>query len=680
MRNFKRMLGVLVLLGVAAGGSLCLHGSEVQKPALPNIRIAAYFTGADAGAKIAAAIADLPSTGGTVDARGLEGAQTISSDMFGGITKPVTLLLGATTLSLSATQTVNIETISILGLGPGITAINSSVNGDAFRVRTSPFVARKAGTIAGFTLNGNAGANAVGVHAGDIGGLHLESLEIRNFTGTSGSGLWLDNTTNWTERLYLLDCWLSNNTVGLRFTVNGGTTSFLYNHFSGLHINTNAGQTGILSQNNAAVHGIFLEGNINDDAADASSTAISVAGTSTWHESNIYRFTAEDTGGGGGTGLSVAAGASFDGSGWLQINGLTNSLLGTVKAKLPNLSGTNTYGIVESRQTVSARLGSNDLGTYLIPQLEAAGSFHHGIGFNLHFDGTNWKTENDGTNNGGAAVLADFSNPTTLKFFVVNSSATGADQTISDATLNSTHLHARLTPTGLGLRLPSGTGNPTSTLDVRVGDIRLGFDRAETAQFLKTFTTAHAAANVPSQLNVGMDDGAFAGMQVRDVRNGGNTFNDQSLQFHTGEGGVSAANRLTIAKDGIITPGASGQDFGSASLRWDLFGQAVNSSTYATATNCADGAGAAACGSAAAGAVVIDAGSTSVVVSTTAVTANSRIVPVFDASLGTELSVTCNTTFAAPWISAKTASTSFTISVAVAPAVNPGCFTFVIVD
>ncbi len=110
---------------------------------------------------------------------------------------------------------------------------------------------------------------------------------------------------------------------------------------------------------------------------------------------------------------------------------------------------------------------------------------------------------------------------------------------------------------------------------------------------------------------------------------------------------------------------------------------ALSGATYATATNCSDSAGAAACGSAAAGAFVIDAGSTSTVVSTTAVTANSEIFVEFDSSLGTRLSVTCNTaaaTAAFPSITARTANTSFTLTISGTLAVNPGCFSYHIVN
>jgi Right handed beta helix region len=62
-------------------------------PALDNLRFADRFPGQDAGAKIAAAIADLPASGGVVDARGFSGAQAISAVVT--ISKPLTLLLPA---------------------------------------------------------------------------------------------------------------------------------------------------------------------------------------------------------------------------------------------------------------------------------------------------------------------------------------------------------------------------------------------------------------------------------------------------------------------------------------------------------------------------------------------------------------------------------------------------------
>src|SRR3990167_3356535 len=73
-----------------------------------NIRYADQFAGANAGAKIQAAHDDLPSTGGIVDARGFEGAQTSTATIV--LTKPVLLLLGNATLTMSggATEMIRI--------------------------------------------------------------------------------------------------------------------------------------------------------------------------------------------------------------------------------------------------------------------------------------------------------------------------------------------------------------------------------------------------------------------------------------------------------------------------------------------------------------------------------------------------------------------------------------------
>lgn len=63
-----------------------------------NVRYVNQFPGDDAGAKITACIAALPSNGGTCDARGLAGAQSAHVTL--SIDKPVTLLLGHVNLTL----------------------------------------------------------------------------------------------------------------------------------------------------------------------------------------------------------------------------------------------------------------------------------------------------------------------------------------------------------------------------------------------------------------------------------------------------------------------------------------------------------------------------------------------------------------------------------------------------
>ena len=104
----------------------------------------------------------------------------------------------------------------------------------------------------------------------------------------------------------------------------------------------------------------------------------------------------------------------------------------------------------------------------------------------------------------------------------------------------------------------------------------------------------------------------------------------------------------------------------------------VSGATYLTATNCASGTGV--CSSAASGSVSIAAAATTVTVATTAVTANSVIIVTFDSSLGTKLTLTCNTTTPALYgVSARTAATSFVIT-STAPVTDPACFNYMVIN
>jgi len=67
-------------------------------------------------------------------------------------------------------------------------------------------------------------------------------------------------------------------------------------------------------------------------------------------------------------------------------------------------------------------------------------------------------------------------------------------------------------------------------------------------------------------------------------------------------------------------------------------------------------------------------------VNTTVVTVNSQIFVTYDSSLGSKLSVTCNTTEPALFgVTARTAATSFTIT-ASSPITNPACFSYLIIN
>jgi hypothetical protein len=114
-------------------GSVVLStGPSLSAKVLNNIRFADQFPGATAGAKIAAAIADLPSTGGTVNVLGLQGAQTISSNFGAGLTKPVHLIFGDTTFTVTNNTVITLPSGSTVSATAGHTLFNKAGTGQVF--------------------------------------------------------------------------------------------------------------------------------------------------------------------------------------------------------------------------------------------------------------------------------------------------------------------------------------------------------------------------------------------------------------------------------------------------------------------------------------------------------------------------------------------------------------------
>lgn len=131
----------------------------IYTPRMNNIRYADQFPGADAGAQIIAAIADLPATGGIVNAEGLTGPQVISSNFLAGLSKPVTFRFGAATFA-----TVNLVfpagagLVNFLGAGMGLTKfIASAANTPVFSCATSGC---DNDTISDLSVQANAGGSS----------------------------------------------------------------------------------------------------------------------------------------------------------------------------------------------------------------------------------------------------------------------------------------------------------------------------------------------------------------------------------------------------------------------------------------------------------------------------------------------------------------------------------------
>lgn len=182
--------------GIAAPFTLGdLQAFDVQRPNL--IREASQFSGADFGAKVTAAILDLPSTGGTVDARALEGAQSAASTIT--INKPVRLLLGATVLTLSGSPGINITSAGVCIEGQGETAAELKPGGNINLITIAAGVA----ALRGFSMTGVSAtyATATGIQITDGHSQVIDNIRATDWGGapltvTADKGIFLSVTNS----------------------------------------------------------------------------------------------------------------------------------------------------------------------------------------------------------------------------------------------------------------------------------------------------------------------------------------------------------------------------------------------------------------------------------------------------------------------------------------------------
>jgi hypothetical protein len=219
-----------------------------------------------------------------------------------------------------------------------------------------------------------------------------------------------------------------------------------------------------------------------------------------------------------------------------------------------------------------------------------------------------------------------------------------------------------VTSTGGTLNVTNG-GGPTANLDINPSH---------------SFTwSANGALSVPAALYNGSPvtsggTGTTTWLLVLIQPNG-----TTSTAWNTGGTmfGVNAASGFT---GNIFDFQLGGSSKLSLSAAGGLTGGSSIFSTYQTGSNCANAASPAVCAAAASGSVAVPAGGATLTVNTTRVTANSQIQLTFDASLGARLSVTCNTAMLQPTVSARTAGTSFTITMSGTVSTNPDCISYTI--
>jgi hypothetical protein len=103
--------------------------------------------------------------------------------------------------------------------------------------------------------------------------------------------------------------------------------------------------------------------------------------------------------------------------------------------------------------------------------------------------------------------------------------------------------------------------------------------------------------------------------------------------------------------------------------------------TMGTISDCVSSTSPAVCGSAPAGSIALSNGESTLIVDTTAVTANSQIFINEDSSLGTRLGITCNTGTGRNYvINARVSGTSFTVKSSANPVTHKACLSYLIVN
>jgi hypothetical protein len=381
------------------------------------------WAGADYGAWINSAIAALPTVGGFAS---------------GTIILPAC----ATTVTQSTPVVVHSPYVSIIGAGSGALQISCTVTTDCWNIKTVAFGVNISGSFGGFTLigQGSANANAVGIHTGDMVGASFSDIEIDNFLGTSSSCFWMDNQSGWFERnkidrlqTGIHQATQSGCTKNIRATVTGGTNSFARTRFTNSYISVAAATTGISLENNAFWYEGTLE--IAGNMVGNGGTVLALSGSANLFNDRIDIGVECSNTCSSATLLSAVGTStmSWDSGRITGGTGFTNSITTT----MPIHMNYGSYDQSQQDRIDTANLGlfnneGSNFGTWLLSPLGSP-AFLGGLTDNLGYNGTNFVTATDLTNNGGGMFVGGHNGQLSLITIPTASPATG--QTIPQASI-----------------------------------------------------------------------------------------------------------------------------------------------------------------------------------------------------------------------------------------------------
>ena len=187
--------------------------------------------------------------------------------------------------------------------------------------------------------------------------------------------------------------------------------------------------------------------------------------------------------------------------------------------------------------------------------------------------------------------------------------------------------------------------------------------------------------------DISFTTGIFAntGTQIIGYALANATVGNSFAVYLIGPGFFGGGSLVNVTSPRIPFANAAGNFSGDSTFIFTSGTHTLTAQNYSSATNCSSAASPAVCGSAAAGSIAVPVGTNQTLqVNTSAVTANSQIFLQSDDTLGTKLSITCNTTaatLALPIdITARTAATSFTVTLTGTTSTNKPCYSYFIMN
>jgi hypothetical protein len=277
--------------------------------------------------------------------------------------------------------------VSIEMAGPNAVRITSTINGDAFVVRDSPFNDNRGSSIGGFTLigPGSGHMSAVGIHTGDLNFAHFHDIAIGGFTGDNSSCFWVDDQAGWFERNMIEHVSLGevqtatgNQSLGcakyVRFT---GNSSFGYNEWLGLRLALGAGGQIGFSVEGGSLYQNHITGNAN---VVPGTDLFSISGSG-GGDNSFIDFRAECTGCvENATGWSVASGLSYSYTGPGIVTGQDPHIVDSIAG---NLVPMLTSDIKQSAYAAGAKM-------LWIPTLPGEGSSQINEAIGIGDNQTSW--------------------------------------------------------------------------------------------------------------------------------------------------------------------------------------------------------------------------------------------------------------------------------------------------